>query len=87
MEVWDREDVAVWLSSINLSAHVSRFREERIDGVSLTQLTEENVRDTFDMKLGDLKKFFYYRSMYMDEHPLHPEAAGEGGGEPEHDEL
>nr|XP_018916517.1 PREDICTED: cell wall protein RBR3 [Bemisia tabaci] len=54
---WSVDEVCAFVSSIDICAeYVSEFREQRIDGSSLSLLTEEHLTSTLGMKLGPALK-------------------------------
>lgn len=54
---WTMEDVLDALRDANLEEYIATFREHRIDGKVLLQLTEKNLKDDLGIyKLGDRKR-------------------------------
>ena len=49
MESWSVEDVCHFLSSLQLSQHEEKFRENAIDGRELLALTGEDLKNSLDV--------------------------------------
>ena len=52
---WSCEDVASWLEGLGLNEYTARFREEQVDGCSLMELSDVDMRDCLGVVLGDRK--------------------------------
>ena len=55
---WTSEDVGQWLTNIGLHENASTFVHERIRGITLHDLTVEELVDLGIDKMGDRKLFF-----------------------------
>ncbi|CAJ1453071.1 unnamed protein product, partial [Effrenium voratum] len=53
---WTSEDVSHWLAEIGFEKLVEGFCQEEVDGELLLELTNEELKDEFGLKLGDRKK-------------------------------
>eukprot|EP00438_Fugacium_kawagutii_P026673 Skav231880 [mRNA] locus=scaffold54:273612:276299:- [translate_table: standard] len=53
---WGVEEVSAWLAAIGFEKLVDGFRDQEVDGHVLLQLTAEDLKDEFQLKLGDRKK-------------------------------
>ncbi|KAL7645678.1 UNVERIFIED_CONTAM: hypothetical protein RMT77_004064 [Armadillidium vulgare] len=54
---WSVEDVVNWLESVGLQKYVETFQLHNIDGTTLVQLTEEDLKQELNIQVfGDIKK-------------------------------
>jgi len=53
---WSIPEVSIWLKSLNLSCYIDLFSAEHIDGATLLQLTETDLRNVMNIPLGEMKK-------------------------------
>lgn len=61
IKTWDSSRLALWLKSIELCELIPLFQNEKIDGATLLELTEENLKNDLNLKLGDRKKIIRER--------------------------
>jgi len=54
---WSSSDVTEWLHSRNLSDFVEEFKKEQIDGETLLQINDNDLKIEFKMTLGQRKNF------------------------------
>ena len=58
---WTTEDVTSWLRSLGLDRHVEKFAEEGVDGMSLFDITEEELTsESLINQIGSRKKFIRF---------------------------
>lgn len=65
MRTWKVEDVINWLKKLELEAIIPVFEREKIDGPTLIELTEENLKDDLQLKLGERKKIVRERDVLL----------------------
>ena len=54
--LWSVEDVVEWLKQIGFSGYTQEFKNSRVDGDLLLQLTERMLLDDIGIKNGILRK-------------------------------
>jgi len=63
---WTNEDVTSWLCSLGLHTHVEKFEEEGVDGMSLFDISEEElVSESLITQIGSRKKFIRARGYLL----------------------
>jgi sphingomyelin synthase-related protein 1 len=56
MEEFSIEDVSNWLKENNFQEYVDQFKQQKIDGKTLSTLTEDDLKEYLDFKiLGDMR--------------------------------
>ncbi|GIQ87624.1 hypothetical protein KIPB_009701 [Kipferlia bialata] len=59
VESWTKNDVCVWLNSVNMRKYSENFRKNDICGRSMMLLTEDDLRYMDVESLGDRKAMMY----------------------------